>query len=78
MSIVIIYGKQASGKTADAKQLQKFYGCKSVVDEWDGSSFIPDEGLAITSCMPPFNINGAAVIHITVAIDHMNRTQAPA
>ena len=78
MSIVIIYGEPATGKTRHAIALKNYYGCKTITDGWDGSSFLRDETLALTNKQPPFNIKSAAGIHISVALAHMNNKKATA
>jgi hypothetical protein len=35
MTITVIYGPPASGKTVNAERLQKHYGCSGICDDWD-------------------------------------------
>ena len=74
MFAVIIYGQLHTGTKPSAKDLKTFYGCESVVDDWDGTTPLADGALAITSLQPPFDIKGAAAIHINIAADHMAST----
>lgn len=34
MTITVIYGPPASGKTVNADNLQQHYGCQRVIDDW--------------------------------------------
>jgi adenylate kinase family enzyme len=34
MTITVIYGPSASGKTVNADRLQQHYGCQRVIDDW--------------------------------------------
>ena len=78
MNPIILYGKISTGETPTAERIKNLYGCETVIDEWDGTSFLPDGALAITSEKPPFNIEGAAVLHINVALENINKFQVPA
>ena len=64
--IVIIYEK-GTGKTRRAEELRKHYGCKRVVDEWDGEQELKNHDLVITNLQPPFNVDGARTIKATKA-----------
>ncbi len=67
MSIVIIHGPAGSGKTRRAQALLQHYGCKRVVDEWDGRAPLNDGDLAITNIKPPYSIKGARLVDIATA-----------
>lgn len=67
MMIVIIHGEQGSGKTRRGAQLLKHYGCKRLVDPWDGRARLSDGDLALTNQIPPFNVKGAKVVDIVTA-----------
>lgn len=43
---IILYGKAITGETPVTREIKKLYGCKSITDEWDGSSFLHNETLA--------------------------------
>jgi hypothetical protein len=62
MSIVIVHGKQASGKTRRSQELMQHYGCKRIIDDWNGKDALQDRDLAITSECPPFKIAGARIV----------------
>lgn len=64
MSIVIIHGPMASGKTRRATQLLRHYKCKRIVDCWDGRQALMDGDLALTNMEPPFNVYGARAVNI--------------
>lgn len=67
MSIVIVYGDQASGKTRLSAELMRYYDCTRIVDDWDGSSSLKNGDLALTTEYPPFPIPGAHVVDIQSA-----------
>ena len=67
MSIVIVYGSQNIGKSRRGDQLMKHYGCKRLVDEWDGRQKLRDGDLAITNMMPPFSVAGARIVDFITA-----------
>lgn len=67
MSIVIVYGDKASGKTRLSAELMRYYGCTKIVDDWDGSSPLKNGDLALTTEYPPFSIPGAHVVDIRSA-----------
>lgn len=72
MSIVIVHGPKASGKTTNAERLRKHFKCKRIVDGWDGYSHstrprLKDGDLALTCDEPPFSVPGAKVVDIETA-----------
>ena len=67
MSIVIVYGDKASGKTRLSADLMRYYGCTRIVDGWNGSSSLKDGDLALTTEYPPFSIPGAHAVDIQSA-----------
>lgn len=67
MSIVILHGPQATGKTRRGEQLKRHYGCHNIIDEWDGRAKLKDGDLAITNEAPPFNVPGAKVVDVAKA-----------
>ncbi len=71
MSIVIIYGPKASGKTTNAERMKRHYGCRRIVDGWDAFEDIPklrDGDLALALDEPTVSIHGAIVIDIATAL----------
>lgn len=69
MSIVIIYGPPASGKTTNGKKFMKHYGCSRVIewDEWRRGRALKDGDLALTNMEPPFSVPGARAVDIETA-----------
>jgi hypothetical protein len=67
MNIVIVHGGQASGKTRNGQKLIQHYGCKRIVDDWDGKSPLKQGDLALTHMPPPFSVTGARVVDIVTA-----------
>lgn len=67
MSIVVIHGPEGSGKTRLARSLMLHYGCKRIVDGWDGRSPLIDGDLALTNMPPPFAIENTQVVAIEKA-----------
>ena len=47
MPAIIIYGPRASGKTRNARKFLKHYNKKRIVDDWDGSTSLNDDDLAL-------------------------------
>ena len=62
MAIVIVHGPQGCGKTRNAQMLRARYGCRRIVDEWDGRRPLQDGDLALTHREPPFAVHGAVVV----------------
>lgn len=55
--VVVIYGPQGCGKSANADQfLHEFSYCSCLVDDWDGCSALPTGALALTNVLPPFDL----------------------
>jgi len=46
-SAVYVFAPQGAGKSTHAAELARLLGCTSVVDEWDGSSPVPDGALVL-------------------------------
>jgi len=67
MSIVIIYGAAGAGKSRRSEMYKDHFGCKRVVDGWDGLSKLRDGDLAITNVSPPFNVPDAKLVHVVKA-----------
>ncbi len=67
MSIVIVHGPKASGKTRRAEELMRHYGCKRIIDEWDGRAPLRDGDLALTNMEPQFFVDDARVVSIATA-----------
>lgn len=67
MSIVILHGAPATGKTRRSEQFKRHYGCSRIVDGWDGRAKLKDGDLAITNETPPFNVPGAKVVDVVTA-----------
>ena len=65
--MIVIYGPQGSGKTANATALKKHYRCDIVVDGWDGKEECRGAVLALTNKPPPYRVNARA-IHINDAL----------
>jgi len=68
MTITIIHGPQASGKTRRAAQLLEHFDGKRIIDDWNGNPDVLKDGdIALTSC-PDFVVpEGAHVIDIVTA-----------
>jgi hypothetical protein len=49
MSTIIVYGPQGCGKTLVAPALRRCFGCRSIVDDWDGEGPLPPESLVLTN-----------------------------
>jgi len=58
---VIVHGPQACGKTQNSAKFAVAFGCKKIVDDWDGQSPVPAGALALTSVEPPFATKGKVV-----------------
>lgn len=68
MTITIIYGPQASGKTRRAAQLLDHFGGKRIVDDWNGNpDALKDGDIALTSNPKHGFPKGARVIDIATA-----------
>lgn len=68
MTIIIICGPQASGKTRRSSQLLAHFGCKRIVDDWTGDpTDLKDGDIALTSNAYFIVPDGAEVIHIDAA-----------
>lgn len=65
--IVILYGPMASGKTRRGAEFLRHFGCKKLVDPWDGNSRLHDGDLALTNEQPPFKVKGAKIVSIVEA-----------
>jgi hypothetical protein len=44
---VYVLAPQGAGKSRNAAELAQLLGCTTVVDEWDGSSPVPDGALVL-------------------------------
>lgn len=66
--IVIVYGPPASGKTRHATQLLREYGCRRVIDDWDGQARLQGGDLALTQEGPPYTLPAAKAIAIGEAL----------
>lgn len=64
MSIVIVYGGEDTGKTRRSAELKKHYGCRRVLDGWDGLQPLKSGDLALTNLQPPFQVPGAQAVSI--------------
>ena len=53
---VVVYGSSGSGKTKRGKRLLKFYGKKTLIEEWKGEAKLKPSDLALTS-LPPHLIS---------------------
>jgi len=74
MSIVIVHGPKASGKTRNAARLKKHYKCKRIIDGWGDFGLLQvlrDGDLVLTNMEPPFEgatlPRGALVVDIEKA-----------
>jgi MoxR-like ATPase len=57
---IVIHGPQGCGKTRNAQALAKHFGCKKVVDDWDGRSKVEEGSLVLTNSMV-FGIKASAL-----------------
>ena len=48
-SVVVISAPQGAGKTQHAERLREMFGCRCIVDDWDGHSAVPDGALVLTN-----------------------------
>lgn len=48
----IVYGPPGCGKTADAKRLRDYFGCSTVVDNWDPKSSLTRNALHLMQSTP--------------------------
>lgn len=75
MSIVIVYGPMASGKTTNKNRLKQHYKCNRIVDDWDdtGMDFrkLKDGDLVLTTSYPPFSVPSAVSVEIKTALRAM-------
>lgn len=71
MKTVIVHGPMASGKTRHAEQLRRLFGCKRVVDNWNGRDQLRAGDLALTIESPPFKVPGAEVVSIGEAVGNL-------
>lgn len=62
MAIVVVYGPPGSGKTCCAQELQRKFGCTTLVDGWNGSGPLPHDSLALTNVAPPYPVHVDACI----------------
>jgi hypothetical protein len=53
MSVTIIHGPRACGKTHNAELFRRKYGHREIIDGWDGRSKLPDDALVLTNVLPP-------------------------
>lgn len=42
-----MFAPQGAGKSTHAAELAQLFGCTTVVDEWDGTSEVPDGALVL-------------------------------
>ena len=68
MSAIVIYGPGASGKTRNAQAFLAHYGKKNIVDEWDGTTRLADDDLALLTSDEPVCGRRYEYIHIGVAL----------
>ena len=45
---VYVFAPQGAGKSTHAAELAQLFGCTTVVDEWDGTSEVPDGALVLS------------------------------
>ncbi len=70
MSIVIIHGPKASGKTTNAEQFKRLYKCKRIIDGWGDfgvNRVLRDGDMVLTNMEPPFD--GVVIPHSAVVVD---------
>lgn len=48
-SIVVVSAPQGAGKSRHAERLREMFGCRCIVDDWDGRSDVPDGALVLTN-----------------------------
>jgi len=65
---VIVYGPAACGKTTNAKKLANKYGCRNILDGWDGRGSVPAESLVLTVEHPPYENTRALAVSYEEAI----------
>ena len=57
---VVIHGPQGCGKTRNAQALAAHFGCRRIVDDWNGQSKIEEGSLVLTNSMV-FGIKASAL-----------------
>lgn len=46
-SAVYVFAPQGAGKSTHAAELAERFGCTTVLDDWDGTSEVPDGALVL-------------------------------
>lgn len=67
-----VFAPQGAGKSTHAAELAQLFGCTTVVDEWDGTSEVPDGALVLAQLgiglLPKAK---AGVLAVDVQADHV-------
>ena len=67
MNIIILHGCRGLFMERRIPALLKYYGCKRVIEKWDGKRKLEDGDIALTDIDPPFSIKGAKTVFASTA-----------
>lgn len=69
---VFVFAPAGAGKSRSADVLAAMFGCTTIVDEWDGSSPVPDGALVLCQGTPPASVQAKKPVPFpkaTMAVD---------